>query len=73
VTDAVPQKIDAPHGLYMLMVRSPQSWTSQLWGLNLDQWRETFVPVHDFVNDQGEVVASVYFLTPEQIERKFQR
>jgi hypothetical protein len=72
VTDAVPQKIDAPHGLYILLVRAPQSWTYQLWGLNLDQWRETFVPVHDFVNDKGEVVASVYFLTPEQIETRFQ-
>jgi 4-amino-4-deoxy-L-arabinose transferase-like glycosyltransferase len=71
VTDNVPKNVRAPDGLYILMVRAPQSWTYQLWGLNLDQWRETFVPVHEFVNDEGEVVASVYFLRPDQIEMEF--
>jgi hypothetical protein len=71
VTDNVPKNVRAPDGLYILLVRAPQSWTYQLWGLNLDQWRETFVPVHEFVNDEGEVVASVYFLRPDQIELEF--
>jgi 4-amino-4-deoxy-L-arabinose transferase-like glycosyltransferase len=71
VTDDFPAEIDAPHGIYILIVRGPQSWTYQLWGLNLDEWRETFIPLHDFVNDEGEIVATVYFLTPEQLETEF--
>ena len=71
VTDRVPEEVDAPDGLYILMVQAPQSWTYQLWELNIDQWRENFIPMHEFVNDKGEVVASVYFLTPEQIQTEF--
>jgi 4-amino-4-deoxy-L-arabinose transferase-like glycosyltransferase len=63
--------IRAPHGLYILVVESPQSSRYRLWGLDLDKWREKFVPLHDFMNEDGERVASVYFLTQEQIEAAF--
>lgn len=65
------QEIRAPHGLYILIIQQPQSWMSQLWGWSLDVWREKFVPLHDFVNEDGELVASVYFLTQEQIDTEF--
>ena len=66
-----PGEIRAPHGLYILIIQGPQSWTYHLWGLSLDAWHEKFVPLHDFVNEEGKIVASVYFLTPEQIETEF--
>lgn len=65
------EEIRAPHGLYILIVQRPQSWMSQLWGLSLGTWREKFVPLHDFVNEEGDIVASVYFITQEQIETEF--
>jgi hypothetical protein len=34
-------------------------------------WHEKFVPLQDFVNEEGRTVASVYFLTPEQIQTEF--
>jgi hypothetical protein len=70
-TSDFPGEVDTPQGLYVLIVQAPQSWTYQLWGLNLDGWRETFVAAHDFVNADGKLVASVYFLTPEQIATEF--
>jgi hypothetical protein len=71
-THEFPGEVDAPQGLYVLIVHEPQSWTYQFWGLTLGGWREKFVPLHDFVNDEGKIVASVYFLTPEQLETEFQ-
>ena len=65
------EEIRAPHGLYILIVQRPQSWMNQLWGLHLEEWHERFVPLHDFVNEDREIVASVYFLTQEQIETEF--
>jgi hypothetical protein len=65
------EEIRAPHGLYILIVQRPQSWMYQLWGLHLEEWREKFVPLHDFINEQGEIVASVYFVTEEQIAAEF--
>jgi 4-amino-4-deoxy-L-arabinose transferase-like glycosyltransferase len=65
------EEIRAPHGLYILIIEKPQSWMYQLWGLNLDVWHEKFAPLQDFVNEKGELVASVYFLTQEQIDAEF--
>ena len=67
----VPEQISAPDGVYILIVQGPQSWMEELWGLSLNAWHEKFVPLKDFTNEKGEVVASVYFLTPEQIEQEF--
>jgi len=39
--------------------------------LPLDAWHEKFVPLKDFVNDEGQVVASVYYLTQEQVNTEF--
>jgi uncharacterized membrane protein YqaE (UPF0057 family) len=66
-----PEEIEAPHGLYILIVQGPQSWMYQLWGLSLNDWHEKFVPLKDFTNDRGEVIASIYYLTPEQIRGEF--
>jgi hypothetical protein len=71
-THEFPGQVDAPQGLYILIVHEPQSWTYQFWGLSLEGWREKFVPLHDFVNEEGKIVASVYFLSPEQIGTEFQ-
>ena len=65
------EEIRAPHGLYILLIQRPQSWMYQLWGLNLEEWRERFVPLHEFVNEEGEIVGSVYYLTQEQIDAEF--
>jgi hypothetical protein len=67
----VPDEIKAPDGIYILIVQGSQSWMDQLWGLPLDAWQDKFVPRKDFVDGDGNVVASVYFLTPEQIEAEF--
>lgn len=71
-TSEFPGNVDAPQGLYILIVHEPQSWTYQFWGLSLEGWREKFIPLHDFVNEEGKVVASVYFLTQEQLRTDFQ-
>jgi 4-amino-4-deoxy-L-arabinose transferase-like glycosyltransferase len=69
----VPEEIQAPDGLYILIIPRAQSWMDQLWGLSLDGWHEKFVPRKDFTNEEGKVVASVYFLTQEQIQNEFSR
>jgi hypothetical protein len=71
-THEFPGDVDAPQGLYVLIVYEPQSWTYQFWGLTLGGWREEFLPLHEFVNDEGKVVASLYFLTQEQLKTEFQ-
>jgi hypothetical protein len=67
----LPEEIRAPNGLYILIVERPQSSKNQLWGLPLNEWHDKFVPLRDFINEEGERVASVYFLTQEQIEKEF--
>jgi 4-amino-4-deoxy-L-arabinose transferase-like glycosyltransferase len=71
-TGDFPGDVHAPDGMYVLIVQGPQSWTYELWGLSLPSWPERFVPLHDFRNQEGKIVASVYFLTQEQIETEFQ-
>jgi Dolichyl-phosphate-mannose-protein mannosyltransferase len=66
-----PAEVSAPHGLYILIIQGPQSWMNQLWGIPLDVWHEKFAPRHEFVNEEGKIVASVYFLTQEQIDIEF--
>jgi hypothetical protein len=66
-----PGDVRAPHGLYILIVQKPQSSRYRLWGVDLDKWHEKFVSLHDFTNEEGEIVASVYFLTSQQIESEF--
>ena len=66
-----PGEIDAPHGIYVLIVQGPQNWMEHLWGWPLDAWYEKLAPLHDFLNQDGKVVASVFFLTQEQIETEF--
>jgi hypothetical protein len=66
-----PGAINAPDGVYVLIVQGPQSWMDLLWGLPLDAWRERFTPLRDFTNENGELVASVYFFTPEQLREEF--
>jgi hypothetical protein len=66
-----PRELRAPDGLYILIIHRPQSWMDQLWGYSSDGWHEKFVPLHDFVNEEGRIVASVYFLTQGQIETEF--
>jgi hypothetical protein len=70
-TDLFPEDIRAPHGIYILIVQEPQSWTRQLWEVSLNAWHEKFIPVQDFINEEGKVVASVYFFTPEQLATEF--
>jgi hypothetical protein len=67
-----PPDVRAPHGLYILIVHGPQSWMTRFWNLPLDAWHEQFMPLRDFLNEDGEIVASVYFLTQEQIASTFQ-
>jgi 4-amino-4-deoxy-L-arabinose transferase-like glycosyltransferase len=66
-----PGEIDAPHGIYVLIIHGPQNWLQHLWGLPLSAWQEKFVSLQDFANEEGRVVASIYFLTPEQIVTEF--
>jgi hypothetical protein len=44
---------------------------NELWGWSFDEWQERLVPQHEFLNEEGKIVASVYFLTIEQIETEF--
>lgn len=71
VSREAPGRIQTPSGLYFLVIQGPQSWMDQLWGWPLDDWHEKLVPLHDFVNEEGRTVASVYFLTQEQIDTEF--
>ncbi|HLO13233.1 MAG TPA: glycosyltransferase family 39 protein [Anaerolineales bacterium] len=66
-----PGKVQASHGIYFLLIKGPQSWMNQLWGWPLDQWHEKLTPVHEFVNEEGKIVASIYFLTQEKIDTEF--
>ncbi|HSL47352.1 MAG TPA: glycosyltransferase family 39 protein [Anaerolineales bacterium] len=70
-TGNFPGDVYIPEGVYILIVQAPQSWTRQLWGVSLGAWHEEFVPLHDFLNEEGEIVASVYFFTQQQIETEF--
>jgi hypothetical protein len=67
-----PGEVNAPYGIYILIIHGPQNWMNHLWGLPLDVWHEKFVPLQDFANEEGRIVASVYFLSPEQIETEFE-
>jgi hypothetical protein len=66
-----PGRIKEPDGLYFLVIPGPQSWMSELWGWPLDKWHEKLVPLQNFLNEEGKLVASVYFLTQEQINTIF--
>ena len=66
-----PGDVQTNHGIYFLLIQRPQSWMDQLWGWPVHEWHEKLVPLHDFVNDTGKTVASIYFLTQEQIDAEF--
>jgi hypothetical protein len=66
-----PGHVDEPRGLYFLVVQGPQSWRDQLWGWSLDEWRQRVTPLKDFRGSDGQVVASVYFLSQEQLDALF--
>jgi hypothetical protein len=66
-----PGQIHEANGLYFLVIQKPENWMNQLWGWPLDEWHKKFTPLHDFVNADGKIVASVFFLTQEQIDGEF--
>ncbi|TFH37777.1 MAG: hypothetical protein E4G99_01580 [Anaerolineales bacterium] len=65
------QERPVEEGIYILMVENPQSWMDQLWGWTSAQWSENLTPEHEFVNEEGTIVASLYFLTQGQIDAEF--
>jgi 4-amino-4-deoxy-L-arabinose transferase-like glycosyltransferase len=65
------EQIQTSSGLYVLIIQAPQSWIKKPWGLRLDKWPKNSVPLHDFFNEDGELVATIYFLTQEQIDTEF--
>jgi 4-amino-4-deoxy-L-arabinose transferase-like glycosyltransferase len=71
ISSEFPGQIQTAHGLYFLVIQRPENWMNQLWGWPLDEWHEKFSPLHDFVNEDGKIVASVYFLSQEQIDAEF--
>ena len=71
LSDEFPGQVQTAHGLYFLVIQGPENWRNRLWGWPLDQWHEKLTPLHDFVNDDGRIVASVYFLTQAQIDAEF--
>jgi len=66
-----PSDVEVVDGIYILIVQNPQSWMDELWGVPVSSWRDEFIPIRDFVNDEGRTVASVYFFSEEQIEAAF--
>lgn len=66
-----PGRIKAPDGLYFLVISGPQSWMDKLWGWSWKEWQENFLTEQNFINEEGKVVATVYFLTQEQIDAEF--
>ena len=66
-----PGRIEEPDGLYFLVITTPQSWMDELWGWPLNEWPGKLVPLQSFLNEEGKLVASVYFLTQEQIDAEF--
>jgi hypothetical protein len=66
-----PSHQDEPGGLYFLVVQGPLSWQDRLWGWTLEQWRKRLVPVRQFRNADGQVVASLYFLSQRQLDQLF--
>jgi hypothetical protein len=64
-------KFDASRGVYVLIVAGPQSGIDKVWGWTLDKWRQRLIPLREFRGRDGEVVASVYYLTQDQIEANF--
>jgi uncharacterized membrane protein (DUF485 family) len=66
-----PGPIRVADGLYVLIIPGPQSWMDELWGWSTDEWQENLVPQTNFLNEEGKIVASVYFLTQEQINAEF--
>jgi hypothetical protein len=71
ISSEYPGQIQTTHGLYFLVIQRPEHWMNRLWGWSFEEWHEKFAPLHDFVNEDGKIVASVYFLTQEQIEAEF--
>ena len=58
-------------GAYLVLIEAPQSWVNEIWGWPLSRWHEKFEPLETFFNEEGQLMATVYFLTSEEIEREF--
>lgn len=71
ISEEFPGQAETSNGLYFLVIQRPEHWMNRLWGWSFDEWHEKFVPLQDFVNRDGKIVASVYFLTQEQIDAEF--
>jgi hypothetical protein len=66
-----PGKIKAPEGVYFLIVQGPQSGQKQLWGWPTAEWQQRLMPVHEFLNADRQVIASVYFVSQEMLNPTF--
>lgn len=71
ITEESPGKIKTAQGIYILLVQNSWIRMNTLWGWSVDEWHRKLTPLHDFINQDGRIVASVYFLTPEQIDANF--
>jgi hypothetical protein len=66
-----PGHVNEPRGLYFLVVQGPQSWRDQLWGWSLDEWGQQLTPVREFRGADGQVLASIFYLTQGQLDTLF--
>ncbi len=66
-----PDRSDPEKGIYVIIVRSPQSWQSSLWGWSVEGWHQRLQPTATFVDSQGEPVVWLFFLTYDEIRLLF--
>lgn len=71
ISEEAPGKIKTGPGVYILIIQNPWIHMNTLWGWSLDEWHRKLTPLHEFVNKDGKLVASLYFLTQEQVNANF--
>lgn len=69
--DTRPDQVPDEPGIYFVAVRRPQSWRGEIWDWPVETWSQRLQPLAEFENEAGEPVATVFFLTRDQIESLF--
>lgn len=62
-------RLGEDEGIYAIICERPQLETDSLLGHPLADWKEQFIPIKIFRNDQEKILSTIYYLTKSDLKR----
>lgn len=65
------QDLPREDGVFVLVINHPQSFMNRLWGWSFEEWHDKLPSLYDSVNENGEIVASIYYVNSYEMREEF--